>query len=149
VPPGNRVAPSQSRRSQAIFPTDAIMSQFEHKLFRYLNATGHPVHDLISKDFVGDEERRRDSESDTIRARKFLRFATGSELMPHGRWKLRVRLIFHDLGCYFNFILKIMFIHDFLANQQSFIPEHAIEGWNVRTTSFTSNTLIDLNCNLA
>jgi hypothetical protein len=149
VPPGNQVAPSQSCRSQAIFPTDAIMSQFEHKLFCYLNATGHPVHDLISKDFVGDEECQRDSESDTIRARKFLRFATCSELMLHGRWKLRVHLIFHYLGCYFNFILKIMFIHDFPANQQSFILEHAIEGWNVRMTSFTSNTLIDLNCNLA
>jgi hypothetical protein len=36
-------------------------------------------------------------------------------------------------------------INDFPANQQSFIPEHAVVGWNVSTTSFISNTLIDLN----
>ena len=46
----------------------------------------------------------------------------------HGQWKLRVCLIFHDLGYYFNFILKVMFIHNFPVNQQSFIPEHAVEG---------------------
>jgi hypothetical protein len=96
--PEDHVPSSRGRQSQAIFPTDEIVSQFEHKLHRYLSGRGHPTHVAIGEEFVSREEHIRDAESNTLRARKFLRFATGSELMPHGQWKVRVRpSFFHVL----------------------------------------------------
>ena len=93
-PPQNQLEPSGDHISQAIYPTDSIMTQFQHKLHRYITGIGHPEHRLIGEDFVNAEERSRDAHSNTIRARKFLRFATGSELMPHGTWKIRVCAFF-------------------------------------------------------
>jgi hypothetical protein len=76
------------------------MTQFEHKLHRYITGIGHPEHERIGEDFVSAEERTRNAHSTTIRARKFLRFATGSELMPHGTWKIRVYAFFMHSSTY-------------------------------------------------
>lgn len=94
MPPDGHVTSSIGRPpSQAIFPTDAIMTQFQHKLARYLKGAGHPTHDLLTEEFVTSEERVKHESDVSMRARRFLRFATGSELMPHGNWRLTVSTI--------------------------------------------------------
>jgi hypothetical protein len=75
--------------SQAIEPTDELVSLFELAITRHIKASGYPQHPQLDL-LVSEEERAREAESDTIRARKLLKFASGSELMPLGMWLLTV-----------------------------------------------------------
>jgi len=62
----------------------------------------------------------------------------------HGQWKLRGASAIHDWDT-----ASTLFeghVHSTTSSQShKLIPEHAVVGWNVSATSFTSNTLIDLN----
>ena len=75
--------------SQAIEPTDELISLFELAITRHIKATGYPQHPQLDP-LVNEEECAREAESVTIRARKLLKFASGSELLPLGLWTLIV-----------------------------------------------------------
>ena len=87
-------------RSCFILSRMAIPSHISHRwnylsIWAWLLSTlpqwmGSSNHVAIGEGFVSQEEHDCDAESDTLQAQKFLRFATGSELMPHGQWKIRV-----------------------------------------------------------
>ena len=75
--------------SQAIPPTDKLLSLFEIAMTRHINIKGYPQHPQLDP-LVDEDERERQAQSSTIRARKLLKFASSSELMPQGSWTLTV-----------------------------------------------------------
>jgi hypothetical protein len=80
--------------TQAIEPTDELVSLFELAITRHIKAKGYPQHPQLDP-LVNEEGRAQEAESNTIRARKLLKFASGSELMPLGLWSLLVRSSVH------------------------------------------------------
>jgi hypothetical protein len=75
--------------SQAIEPTDELVSLFELAITRHIKARGYPQHPQLDP-LTNEEERTREADSVTIRARKLLKFASSSELLPLGPWTLVV-----------------------------------------------------------
>ena len=76
--------------------TEAIKTLLTHKLHHYLHGRGHPQHPEVAVHLPFEEEPRLHGDSDNLKAlrsRLFLRFATGSELMPTGAWDVSVSIL--------------------------------------------------------
>jgi hypothetical protein len=85
---------SEGLTSKAILPTDELMSLFEIVITRHISVKGYPQHPQLDS-LVDEEECERQAQNPTIRAHKLLKFASSSELMPHGYWKLTVSNSFY------------------------------------------------------
>ena len=64
-------------------------SIFEHALLRYLRGVGHPE-GAFSADCLPEGEMEAQRDNGLLRARLFLKFATGSDLPPCESWKIKV-----------------------------------------------------------
>lgn len=80
---------SGSMISQAITPTEELVSLFEIAITRHVKMPGYSQLEGID-DGIDEEERLRQASSTTIRAKKLLKFGSSSELMPRGSWSLKV-----------------------------------------------------------
>ena len=82
----------QDHDSQAVSITDEIETLFTHKFYCYLRGQGHPQHPAVTAQlrFDSEPEGYRFHDDKVLRSRLFLRFATGSELMPAGVWNVKV-----------------------------------------------------------
>jgi hypothetical protein len=84
--------------SQAIAPTNELVSLFELVITRHIKVNGYPQHPQLEP-LVSEEESARELKSPTVCACKLLKFASSSELMPQGLWTLTV-----SSSCSFNIL---------------------------------------------
>lgn len=81
----------RERHSQAVPITEEIENLFMHKLHRYLRGYGHPQHPAVDA-HLPFEDVHPFHGNKVLRSRLFLRFASGSELLPVDVWNVKVSI---------------------------------------------------------